>query len=187
VVVEDLIYVDDLEILIYTTVAPKTSAIFITSAKKSSSSSSSKPEVQVVTLGNVGQEAAGDADEAATAENQSSSTQNYYQLLARLKGHRNADPPSICYVPHSCCLVSAEKHLDEQDYQPPKSSFPAAADPSVPASHKFQKSSQGAYEKHQTRGQQGQPSELLIWNLQRDLIELFQSRPPWNVPCHKRI
>ena len=35
VVVEDLIYVDDLEILIYTTVAPKTSAIFITSVKKS--------------------------------------------------------------------------------------------------------------------------------------------------------
>jgi len=86
VVVEDLIYVDDLEILIYTTVAPKTSAIFITSAKKSSSSSSSKSEVQVVTLGNVGQEAAGDADEAATAENQSSSSQNYYQLWRGSKG-----------------------------------------------------------------------------------------------------
>jgi hypothetical protein len=35
VVVEDLLYVDDLEILIYTTIAPKTSNIFITSTKKS--------------------------------------------------------------------------------------------------------------------------------------------------------
>jgi len=35
VVVEDLIYIDDLEILIYTTIAPKTSSVFVTSAKKS--------------------------------------------------------------------------------------------------------------------------------------------------------
>ena len=35
VVVEDLIYIDDLEILIYTTVAPKTSSAFVTSVKKS--------------------------------------------------------------------------------------------------------------------------------------------------------
>ena len=35
VVVEDLIFIDDLEILIYTTVAPKTSTVFITSLKKS--------------------------------------------------------------------------------------------------------------------------------------------------------
>ena len=35
VVVEDLIYIDDLEIIIYTIVAPVTSQIFISSAKKS--------------------------------------------------------------------------------------------------------------------------------------------------------
>ena len=35
VVVEDLIFIDDLEILIYTTVRPKTSNIFITSLQKS--------------------------------------------------------------------------------------------------------------------------------------------------------
>jgi len=112
---------------------------------------------------------------------------NYYQLLAKLKGHKNTDPPSICYVPHSCCLVTGEKHLDEGAYAAPRDSYPAAADPTVPSSHKFQKSNQDAYERHQARGQQGQPCELLIWNLQRDLIELFQSRPPWNVPCHRRI
>lgn len=34
VVVEDLIFIDDLEIIIYSTVTPKTSAVFITSLKK---------------------------------------------------------------------------------------------------------------------------------------------------------
>ena len=34
---EDLIYIDDLEILIYTTIAPKTSSVFVTSVKKSPS------------------------------------------------------------------------------------------------------------------------------------------------------
>ena len=34
VVVEDLVYIDDLQILIYTTIAPKTSQIFITSLSK---------------------------------------------------------------------------------------------------------------------------------------------------------
>lgn len=34
VVVEDLVYIDDLQILIYTTIAPKTSQIFITSLTK---------------------------------------------------------------------------------------------------------------------------------------------------------
>jgi hypothetical protein len=42
VVVEDLIYIDDLEIVIYTTLVPRTSTVWITSCKKSTSSSSTK-------------------------------------------------------------------------------------------------------------------------------------------------
>ena len=34
VVVEDLIFIEDLEMIIYSTVAPKTSTVFITSLKK---------------------------------------------------------------------------------------------------------------------------------------------------------
>jgi hypothetical protein len=34
VVVEDLVYIDDLEIIVYTTIAPKTSTIFVTHTKK---------------------------------------------------------------------------------------------------------------------------------------------------------
>jgi len=73
---------------------------------------------------------------------------NYYKLLAVFKGHKNQDPPSICYVPSSCCLVSGEKNLNEGEYQPPSKSMPNPTDPTIPASHKFQKSNQDAYEKH---------------------------------------
>lgn len=185
VVVEDLIYIDDLEILIYTTIAPKTSSVFINSVKKAKGSAS-KSDVEVVTLDKVGGDENG-ASEAPQADQQASLVTNYYPLIAKLKGHKNSDPPSICYVPQSCCLITGEKHLDEQAHAPPKSTFPGTADASVPASHKFQKSKQGAYEKHQSRGAKGQPCEILIWNIQRDLIELFSSRPPWHMPCHKRI
>jgi len=34
VVIEDLIFIDDLEVVIYTTVRPKTSSVFITSLQK---------------------------------------------------------------------------------------------------------------------------------------------------------
>lgn len=34
VVVEDLVFIEDLEMIIYSTVAPKTSTVFITSLKK---------------------------------------------------------------------------------------------------------------------------------------------------------
>jgi len=39
VVVEDLIFIDDLEIIIYTTVRPKTSTVFITTMQKPQKSS----------------------------------------------------------------------------------------------------------------------------------------------------
>ena len=106
------------------------------------------------------------------SKDQKNLTPNYYQLLAKLKGHRNSDPPSICYIPQSCCLVSGEKHLDEL----------------MPATAKGEAKNTGSYETYNQRGKDAEkPCEILTWNLQRDLIELFQSRPPWNVPFHKRI
>ena len=88
---------------------------------------------------------------------------NYYQMLAKLKGHKNQDPPSICFIPQSCCLISGEKDLSEKQYQPSKGSFPSTSDPNVPSSHKFQKSNEDAYTKHNARNQ-GQ-FEILIWNI----------------------
>ena len=111
VVVEDLIYIDDLEILIYTTLVPNTSTVWITNCQKASPSSSSKSGPQVLTLSSVGEP--DKSKEEAAAPEQSSLVANAYQLLAKLKGHKNSAPPSICYVPHSCCLITGEKELQE--------------------------------------------------------------------------
>ena len=48
VVVEDLCYIDDLEVIIYTTLSPKTSTIFVTHTKKFEKGEESK--VEIVTL-----------------------------------------------------------------------------------------------------------------------------------------
>mmetsp|Transcript_43811 Transcript_43811/g.42297 ORF Transcript_43811/g.42297 Transcript_43811/m.42297 type:complete len:86 (+) Transcript_43811:1763-2020(+) len=53
VIIEDLIYIDDLEILIYTTIAPKTSTIFVSHTKKQEKSSSSEQQVEVINLSNI--------------------------------------------------------------------------------------------------------------------------------------
>jgi WD40 repeat protein len=47
VVVEDLMYIDDLEVIIYTTIFPKTSTIFVTHTKKAAQPTK---EVEVLTL-----------------------------------------------------------------------------------------------------------------------------------------
>jgi hypothetical protein len=94
--------------------------------------------------------------------------------LAKLRGHRNSDPPTICYVAQSGCLVSGEKHLNERSYQPSKGSMPKVEDPSIPLSHKFQKSTESMYERHANREENSNyKSEIIIWNIQRDMIELF--------------
>jgi len=72
VVIEDLVFIDDLEIIIYTTVKPRTSTIFITSFCKQTPNKEARPD-----------------DEQLSK----------FQLIAKLKGHKNHDAPSICYVP----------------------------------------------------------------------------------------
>jgi len=41
---------------------------------------------------------------------------NNYQLIAKLRGHKNNDPPTICYIPQSNCLVSAEKNYEKDNF-----------------------------------------------------------------------
>ena len=66
--------------------------------------------------------------------------------------------------------------------------MPRLEDPAIPLSHQFQKSSESAYTRHATREASSSfKSEILIWNIQRDLIELFQTNPPWNVPVFRRF
>jgi hypothetical protein len=55
VVVEDLIFIEDLELIIYSTVAPKTSTVFITSLKKATKSHNKDetPHIDVAQIGHV--------------------------------------------------------------------------------------------------------------------------------------
>ena len=112
---------------------------------------------------------------------------NHYQLLAKLKGHKNNDPPSICYIPQSNCLVSAEKNYETDrlinDAKPMN-----LDDPDEAPSHIAQKSKIGTYEKYaDNKNSSGGRCEILIWNLQRDMIELFALNPPWNIPYFKKF
>ena len=78
--------------------------------------------------------------------------------------------------------------MNEHAYKPSKESMPQVDDPTIPLSHKFQKSTESAYQRHATRENSSHfKSEIIIWNIQRDMIELFQTNPPWNVPVYKRF
>ena len=69
---------------------PKTSTIFVTHTKKKADGESQDKKA-IFTLENIskGKESQGQDQEIV---------QNRYDLLARLRGHRNTDPPTICYV-----------------------------------------------------------------------------------------
>ena len=106
---------------------------------------------------------------------------NNYQLIAKLKGHKNDDPPSICFIPHSNCLVTAEKYY-EVDKLVNNEEPIQGDDPTAAPSYITQNSKAGSYEKFATRKKTNdQKCEIIIWNLQRDMIELYSRRPPWNV------
>ena len=92
VVVEDLVYIDDLEILIYTTIMPKTSTIFVTHTKKKADTDSGQEKKAIFTLENFSKGG------PSKSEQDQEIVQNRYDMLARLRGHRNTDPPTICYV-----------------------------------------------------------------------------------------
>ncbi len=67
------------------------------------------------------------------------------------------------------------------------SKIPKHEDPSVPISHKVKTQSLSGYTQFTDRHEKGNlKCELLIWNLQRDMIELFSTNYPWNVQAHKK-
>jgi hypothetical protein len=121
VVVEDLLYIDDLDLLIYTTIAPKTSTIYVSMTRKNQIK-------QKLSEGKGGLEVKSEAQD----DNESD-----YPVIAYLRGHKNQDPPAILYVPESGCLLSGEKYLNEPQYkgnEEPKSNV--ATDPNRQFSHK---------------------------------------------------
>lgn len=91
IIVESIIYLDDFDIIIYTTAVPKTSTIFIASARR---------DTQVQPTSEQTSEAGINKDSRQVFRN---------KLLARLDNHRSSNPPTIFYVQEAGCLVSADK------------------------------------------------------------------------------
>jgi hypothetical protein len=50
VVVEDLVYIDDLQVIIYSTISPKTSTLFVTSLKKTEKPSDADDKLEILDL-----------------------------------------------------------------------------------------------------------------------------------------
>jgi WD40 repeat protein len=82
IIVESVIYIDDFDLMAYTTLLPRTSTIFVSSTNKKKGSKDPS------------------GDSRAIFSN---------KLLARLQGHRSTCPPTIYYAVESGCLISADK------------------------------------------------------------------------------
>lgn len=84
VIIESIIYLDDFDLMVYTTCCPKTSLIFLSKTKKSLA--------------------------LATPQAASKIEENLQNiLLAKLDGHATSNPPTIFYCRESGCLISGEK------------------------------------------------------------------------------
>lgn len=91
---------------------------------------------------------------------------NHYQLLAKLKGHKNNDPPSICYVPMSNCLISGEKVYQKDNHLANDGPKMDNKDPEQAPTYLALKSKMGSYEKFSKKAALN-PSkfEIIVWNL----------------------
>lgn len=107
-------------------------------------------------------------------------TTNHYKLIAKLRGHKNSDPPSICYIPQSNCLVSAEKSFETQDIKQQQ----VVEDD---GENQVDDRKQPAYDRFSTKDKTDKKCEILIWNIQKDMIELFSINPPWNIAACRRF
>ena len=77
--------------------------------------------------------------------------QNSYQLIAKLKGHKNDFAPSICYVPQSNCIVSAEKHCRGNNTMPNTNSLPKASDPTSNPNPRISNAGASSYQEFTSR------------------------------------
>lgn len=105
VIVESLIYLDDFDLIIYTTLCPKTSLIFVSQSKKNNDPNLKKQQ---------------NASKASKNKIDTDIFEN--KLLAKLDGHTTTNPPTIYFCKESGFLVSAEKVDQIKGYHPPMKS-----------------------------------------------------------------
>lgn len=149
VIIESMIYLDDFEIVVYTTVCPRTSLIFISKSKKSHKEEKEQDHVE-----------------------KGDNTTDFFKnkLLAKLKGHKTHNPPTFAFVPQSGCLISGEKLsrnvVKERDDNPHLLN-------NALSSVMFEKEDKGVdFNKNRS-------ADILIWNLQKSLFSKFETNPPW--------
>ncbi len=186
VVIEDLIYLYDFDIVIYTTAFPKSSNIYVTHTvplhvhsgpPRPASLFSRKP-----------------GNEEHTMEEMTEEVMNY-KFLATLKGHKNSSPPTLCYVEETSCLLSGEK----EDNEPAHASFYATTseqklyEPNVHPSRRVDNlDEERRYEDYAQRTQRlvskgSRMFEVLVWSLQKDLVHMMQANPPWVIRPTRRF
>jgi len=198
VVVEDLIFIDDLEIIIYTTIRPKTSSIFITSMCKAQKQQQTykvdSNQKQIIELKDLDSKNIAESLQKIQerrekeAKDLSQVTQQTYPLIAKLRGHKNSFAPSISYIAHSNCLVSAEKQETSNNPLRDPSKQPKNEDPNAPINPKMSRDQRTGYQDYSYRHnhESSGACEILVWHLQKDLIDAFQVNYPWNISPHKR-
>lgn len=87
-IIENLLYINSIEVIAYTTVNPKTSHIFLATMN----------------------DKVNEFDSKSQAKSDSLLEQFECTLVARLIGHSpSTDPPTILYVPSSGCLIAGTK------------------------------------------------------------------------------
>jgi len=173
-VLEDVIFLYDFDIVIYTTTIPKSSNIYIShTVPLHAEKSKNNMNLFSPNKGKKGENAIEEMTEEVLK----------YKFLATLKGHKNSSPPSIHYVEETGCLISGEKDekelmignkaelakSQEKFYKP--SSHPTATLENL--------GEEKRYENFTIKAQHAPIKEILIWNLQKDLIHMMQANPPW--------
>ena len=189
VVVEDVIYLDDFDVVVYTTILPKSSNIYISHTIPLHVHSQA-PRTSSILTGKQNDSHPEQAIEELAQEVLK------YQFLATLKGHKNGYPPTICYVEETGCLLSGEKNEKEISTtgqlatEAQKSRLYA---PNVHPKVRVEKATrEQIYADYTLRqqtlaSQQSRMTEILIWNLQQHLVHIQQGKYPITILPARRF
>ncbi|EAR94381.2 EF hand protein (macronuclear) [Tetrahymena thermophila SB210] len=153
VIIESVLYLDDFDLIVYTTACPRTSIIFV--------SKSNRAPAQQSDLKSKNKKIQQPKSDVELFTN---------KLLAKLQGHKTCNAPSIAYVPQSGCLISGEK-LHRNIYKE-KDENPHLLNNAF---------SQFQFEKDEKiiEFDKNRSADILIWNIQKELFSKFETNPPW--------
>lgn len=159
VIVETAIYIDDFDLLVYTTVCPRTSTIFLTRSNKTSKQEENSKSTTTAPK-----------DEEEFFMN---------KLLAKLKGHKSHNPPTIAYVSESGCLISGEKLSKASEAESFTGNSSKKGGPSSLNNAQTAGLAESAEKSVFEQSERNRSADILIWNIQKDLFAKFEANPPW--------